>query len=119
MPGGLDGPAAQATFDTPTALVLDARGTIYVADARLGAIRRIGADGQVATLALSDPEADDAAAARPLSLALTHDGFLYIGDMARGRILQLAPTGQLGGLTGIGIDIQIGDAVSPRFARPA
>lgn len=119
VPGGLDGPAAQATFDTPTALVLDARGTIYVADARLGAIRRIGADGQVSTLALSDPEADDALLRRPLSLALTHDGFLYIGDMARGRILQLAPTGQLGGLTGIGIDIQIGDAVSPRFARPA
>ncbi|UUZ55686.1 hypothetical protein LP419_09135 [Massilia sp. H-1] len=71
MPGGLDGPAAQATFDTPTALVLDARGTIYVADARLGAIRRIGADGQVATLALSDPEADDAAAA-PAAVAGAH-----------------------------------------------
>jgi streptogramin lyase len=119
VPGAQDGAAALATFDTPVALVLDPRGGMYVADARLGAIRRIGADGQVSTLALSDPEADDPLLRRPLSLALTHDGFLYVGDMARGRILQLSPTGQLGGLTGIGIDIQIGDAQATRFARPA
>ena len=119
VPGGQDGAAAVATFDTPVALAVDARGAIYVADARLGAIRRIGADGLVSTLALSDPEADDALLRRPLSLALTHDGFLYVGDMARGRILQLSPTGQLGGLTGIGIDIAIGDAQATRFARPA
>lgn len=119
VPGGLDGAAATATFDTPAALVVDPKGNIFVADARLGAIRRIGADGQVSTLALSDPQADDALLRRPLSLALTHDGFLYVGDMARGRILQLSPTGQLGGLTGIGIDIKIGDAQATRFARPA
>ena len=119
IPGSQDGPAAQAMFDTPTALVVDGTGVLYVADARLGAIRKLGLDGQVSTLALSDPEADDPLLRRPLSLAVTHDGFLYVGDMARGRILQLAPTGQLGGLTGIGIDIQIGDAKAIRFGRPA
>lgn len=118
-PGAQDGGADVATFDTPAALAVDAQGRIYVADARLGAIRRIGADGQVSTLVLSDPEADDALLRRPVSLALTHDGFLYVGDMARGRILQLSPAGQLGGLTGIGIDIRIGDAEAIRFARPA
>lgn len=119
VPGQLDGPAAQAMFDTPVALAVDAHANIYVADARHGAIRKVGADGQVSTLALSDPEADDALLRRPVSLALTGDGFLYVGDMARGRILQLSPAGQLGGLTGIGIDIQIGDAAAIRFARPA
>lgn len=117
--GGLDGAAAQAMFDTPTALAIDRNGVVFVADGRLGAIRRLGTDGQVGTLALSDPEADDAMLRRPLSLAMTHDGFLYIGDMARGRILQLAPSGRLDGLTGIGIDIKIGDAAATRFARPA
>jgi len=119
VPGNLDGPAAQAMFDTPTALAIDAQGAVFVADTRHGAIRKLGLDGIVTTLALSDPEADDPLLRRPVSLALTNDGFLYVGDMARGRILQLSPAGQLGGLTGIGIDIQIGDATSIRFGRPA
>lgn len=119
VPGHLDGPAAQAMFDTPTGIAVDAAGAVYVADTRHGAIRKLGPDGQVVTLALSDTEADDPMLRRPVSLAVTHDGYLYIGDMARGRVLQLSPAGVLGGLTGIGIDIQIGDAVSTRFGRPA
>jgi sugar lactone lactonase YvrE len=119
FPGLADGPAAQALFDTPTGLALDAKGNLFIADSQNGAIRRLGADGQVSTLAQTDPAADDPLLRRPLSLALTADGFLYVGDMARGRILQLAPGGELRGLTGIGIDIEIGDATSVRFGRPA
>lgn len=118
-PGFADGPAALALFDTPTGLALDDKGNLFIADTHNGAIRKLGANGQVVTLATTDTEADDPLLRRPLSLALTADGFLYVGDMARGRILQLAPTGELRGLTGIGIDIQIGDAGAVRFGRPA
>lgn len=117
--GMLDGPAAAAMFDTPSGIAIDDKGVLYVADTRLGAIRRLGADGVVTTLAQSIPEADDPLLRRPLALAVTHDGVLYVGDMSRGRILQLSAGGQLTGLTGIGIDIAIGDARSVRFARPA
>lgn len=117
--GQLDGPAAAAMFDTPAAIAAGPDGVLYVADVRTGAIRRIGLDGLVTTLAQTEPEADDPLLRRPVALALTHDGYLYVGDMARGRILQLSPAGQLGGLTGIGIDIEIGDAVATRLARPA
>jgi hypothetical protein len=50
-PGYLDGAALGAQFDTPCALVLDAAGQIYIADARNEAIRKLGADGQVGTVA--------------------------------------------------------------------
>lgn len=118
-PGQLDGPGAAAMFDTPAAIAASADGVLYVADVRSGAIRRIGLDGQVLTLAHTPPDVDDPLLRRPVALALTHDGYLYVGDMARGRILQLSPAGQLGGLSGIGIDIAIGDASATRLNRPA
>ncbi len=118
-PGFADGPAAAALFDTPTGLALDARGNLFIADTQNGAVRKLGVDGQVSTLARTGPEAHDPLLRRPLALAMTFDGVLYVGDMARGRILQLAPGGELRGLTGIGIDIEIGDARSVRFGRPA
>jgi len=118
-PGLADGPAAAALFDTPTGLAIDRRGTLFIADTQNGAIRALGADGQVRTLARAEPQADDSLLRRPLALALSADGFLYVGDMARGRILQLSPAGELRGLTGIGIDIEVGDARSVRFGRPA
>lgn len=119
VPGMQDGPAAAAMFDTPTGIAIDAKGVLYVADTRFGAIRKLGLDGMVTTLVQSVPDADDPLLRRPLALAVTADGFLYVGDMSRGRILQVTPAGVLGGLTGIGIDIEIGDAKSVRFARPA
>jgi sugar lactone lactonase YvrE len=118
-PGFADGPAADARFDTPTGVAIDAKGTLFIADTQNGAIRKLGADGQVSTLAQTDKEAHDPLLRRPLALAISADGVLYVGDMARGRILQLTPGGQLHGLTGVGIDIPIGDATGVRFARPA
>ncbi|MES2015639.1 MAG: gluconolaconase [Pseudomonadota bacterium] len=118
-PGYADGMGAAALFDTPTGIALDAKGTLYIADTQNSAIRTLALDGQVGTLARSDPQDDTALLRRPLALALTTDGYVYVGDMARGRILQVAPTGELRGLTGIGIDIEIGDSGSVRFSRPA
>lgn len=119
VPGDLDGRAQAARFDTPTALVVDAEGSILVADTQNGAIRKLSRDGTVTTLARAPVDAGQPLMRRPVSLALTHDGVLYVGDMARGRILQVSPAGQLRGLTGIGIDFHPGDESAARFARPA
>ncbi|MGZ8294137.1 MAG: gluconolaconase [Telluria sp.] len=119
MPGDLDGPALEARFDTPCAIVADADGNLYIADTQNGAIRKLSRDGQVTTLARAPAEAEDPLMRRPVSLALTHDGVLYVGDMARGRILQVAPSRELRGLTGVGIDFQVGDDKAARFVRPA
>ncbi|WP_229427340.1 NHL repeat-containing protein [Massilia atriviolacea] len=118
-PGYADGPAAGAQFDTPTSVALDAKGTLYVADTGNGAVRKLGPDGQVATLAMAPEDAEKPLLRRPVALALTHDGFLYVGDIWRGRILQISPDGRLQGLTGIGVDIEIGDEKAVRFSRPS
>ncbi|WP_229423800.1 NHL repeat-containing protein [Massilia frigida] len=118
-PGYVDGAADAARFDTPTSVVVDARGNLYVADTSNGALRKLAPDGQVSTLAIAPQDADKPLLRRPVGLALTHDGFLYVGDIWRGRILQVSPDGSLRGLTGIGVDIEIGDHKALRFSRPS
>ncbi len=44
--GRVDGPALQASFNTPSGIAADAQGNLYVADTGNHAIRRIGTDGQ-------------------------------------------------------------------------
>jgi sugar lactone lactonase YvrE len=91
-PGSQDGPGVSAGFDTPSAIVVDKDGTLFVADTGNDAIRRIDKTGTVTTLA---PPLDDGRALlrRPVALALTHDGYLYAGG-AGGRIVQLDPRGE-------------------------
>ena len=115
-PGLLDGAAAGALFDTPSALALDAQGGLYVADTGNEVIRKLSADGQVSTFATTQGSLP--AMRRPAALALTRDGYLYVADLARGKVLQVGPDGVVRGLTGIGIDIEIGDAATPRLRRP-
>ena len=50
-PGWRDGPGAQAQFDGPMGLAVDAAGRVIVADAYNDRIRAIAPDGQVTTLA--------------------------------------------------------------------
>ena len=112
QPGFLDGQAADARFDTPCALAVDAQGNVWIADLRNHAIRKLAPDGTVSTLASTLPEDTEALLRRPLSIAVTHDGFLYVGESAHGRILQFSPDGQMTALTGA-------SALSERLLRPS
>lgn len=49
--GSADGVGADARFSSPDDVVVDASGTLYVADTQSGRIRRIATDGTVTTLA--------------------------------------------------------------------
>jgi sugar lactone lactonase YvrE len=93
-PGLLDGMAASASFDTPSALAVTTNGTLYVADTGNNAIRRIGLDGTVTTIAAPAEGERRAPLRRPVGLALTRDGYLYIAASSGGRILQLTPEGE-------------------------
>ncbi len=119
VPGNLDGPAGQALFDTPSALAVNAQGVIWIADLRNESVRKLTPDGMVSSVMGVSATDEKLQIQRPVSLAATADGFVYVGDMARGRIWQIDPAGAVHGLTGLGIDIAIGDALTPRLARPA
>jgi sugar lactone lactonase YvrE len=108
-PGYQDGAGSEAHFDTPTALVVDEAGVVWVADSRNDVIRRIEPGGTVSTLQLI-PE-HQYGMRRPISLALTHDGYLYAGELAPGRVFQLSRNGEWRVLTG--------DTQHQRMARPA
>ncbi|MFC5513893.1 gluconolaconase [Massilia jejuensis] len=93
-PGHADGPGPAATFDTPSAIAAARDGSLFVADTGNNAIRRIGPDGVVSTLAAAAEGERRPLLRRPTGLALTGDGYLYIAA-GGGRVLQLAPDGAL------------------------
>jgi len=102
-PDDIDGPALQARFDTPCALAVAADGTLLIADTRNNAIRKLGIDGQVSTIAsVPATERDrNALLRRPIALALAADGTLYIASAAHGRVMRMTPDGRLDALSDI------------------
>ena len=92
--GYADGPAGNALFDTPCAIVVSPDGTLIVADTGNHRLRKI-ANGQVSTLPVSFlEEVNPADLRKPVGLALTHDGFLYVTEPDRARVVQIAPDGR-------------------------
>lgn len=101
VPGMADGPGAQARFDTPGGLAITAGGELLVADTANDAIRKLGKDGQVSTVAAA-PEGDrDAPLRSPLALAATADGYLYVASARHGRVARITPTGAVAALVDV------------------
>lgn len=130
--GAQDGALGVATFGSPTALAVDAAGTLYVADRANHTIRRIAADGTVTTIAgmNCEPGTDDGvgAAARfngPAGLAVDSRGVLYVADTGNHAVRQIDPDGRVRTIAGrkpSGQDRGYGDTdgagASARFWNP-
>ncbi len=96
---GDGGPATQAEFDTPSAVALDAAGNLYIADSYNYAIRRVGTDGRIFTVAGqgtvpgfsgdSGPAAS-ALLAFPTGVAVDSAGNYYIADYSNVRVRKVA-----------------------------
>ncbi|HEY9843958.1 MAG TPA: spondin domain-containing protein, partial [Candidatus Obscuribacterales bacterium] len=119
-----DGPADQARFQRPGGMVLDPPGNLYVADTGNHAIRKLGADGRVSTLAgngsagFGDGPADQARFNSPNGLALDGAGNLYVSDTGNHAIRKISPTGQVSTLTGGQAGDADGLAAAARFRLP-
>jgi sugar lactone lactonase YvrE len=87
VPGALDGAAAEARFNTPSGVALDAGGTIYVADTGNGVVRTISPAGTVSTSAMP---ADGLF--RPTGIATGSTGDVFVTD-DRGRIVEIRQDG--------------------------
>lgn len=105
--GYLDGNANQAKFDTPSDLVVDANGIIYVTDASNDKIRKITPQGVVSTYAGStrgdlDGNALSAQFRVPRGIAVDAQGTLYIADFNH-KIKKITPQGQVITIAGNGM----------------
>jgi sugar lactone lactonase YvrE len=109
--GNADGVGPAAQFHGPSAVAVDANGTIYVADPGNYRIRKIAPDGTVTTLAGStsgyvDDQGSAAMFNYPFSVALDSSGRLYVLDRssvtrirvvtADGKVSTLATLSDLG-----------------------
>lgn len=74
--GSADGAGAAARFSSPSGITVDAEGTLYVADAGSGRVRRVTPEGMVSTLA--DAVGDPLAFTTPVDVALGGDGLLVV-----------------------------------------
>ena len=93
--GHLDGPAAQAQFDGPIGIAVDALGNVYLADTYNDRIRKIAPDGNVSTVAgmglgYNDGPASDALFDTPCGIAVAAEGALIVADIGNHRLRKIA-----------------------------
>jgi predicted outer membrane repeat protein len=100
QPGFADGAPADARFNMPQALAVDAAGNVYVADTGNNTIRKIAlTNGVTTTLAgtgtagTGDGSGLQAHLSAPAGIAIDADGDVYIGDTGNNtiRVLQTGP----------------------------
>jgi sugar lactone lactonase YvrE len=114
--GYANGPAADAQFEGPRSVAVDAGGTVYVADAGNHSIRAISPDGQVTTLAGAeepgyvDGQGLEARFNFLSGIAVDAKGNLYVADTANHSIRKITPEGEVTTLAGNG---KPGDADGP------
>jgi uncharacterized protein (TIGR03437 family) len=108
--GGDGGGATGALLDTPTAVVLDAAGNLYIADTNNNRIRKVGTDGNINTFAGTGTGAGsgdggpaiNAAFNTPEGLAIDNAGNIYVADTSSHRIRKITPDGTITTVAGNG-----------------
>ena len=129
-PGGDNGPAIEASLDSPHDVSVDSRGRVVLTDTRHGYLRRVDEDGVIGSIAGTAFQRDlgDGGPARSASLfhvqSVVHapNGDAYVGD-AIGRVRRIdAATGVISTVAGVGIQGYSGDggpAVAARIGAPS
>jgi sugar lactone lactonase YvrE len=107
--GSTDGPGATARFNGATALAVDLKGNIIVADTHNNLVRKITPDGVVSTLG-GKPGTDEAKTVngkgsevrfgQPRGVAIDAAGNIYIADELFGTVRKIAPDGTTTTLAG-------------------
>jgi hypothetical protein len=97
------GPAVEAELSTPHNALGDGAGNIYIADKDAHAIRRVGLDGKIVTVAGDNSPGDgpdeptpalESQLNQPNGLWVRGDGTVYILDLGNQKIRRLDPDGR-------------------------
>jgi RHS repeat-associated protein len=123
--GGDGGPATQARLHGPTAVVVEADGTYYVADQDNHRIRKVSPDGTITTVAGSGEagsagDGGPAVAAQidePVDVALYPDGSFLVAEYGGHRIRRVSPDGVITTVVGTGEQGFSGDGGPAAQAR--
>ena len=126
-PGSTDGTNNTARFNDPAGIAIATDGTIFVADNQNHAVRRIGTNGVVTTLAglpgapgSADGSGSSARFDCPTGLTLGPDGALYVSDTGNHTIRRVTTNGVTTTLVGFAgnADYADGPASTARFNQP-
>lgn len=95
---GADGnPATQVGLQNPKGIAVDAVGTLYIAEAGSGRVRKVGADGVISTLGgggpfRSDPVAVNMKLLNPQGVAVDSRGNVYVAEL-NNLVRMISPAG--------------------------
>jgi hypothetical protein len=98
---GNGGPAVDATLNTPSAVAVDSKGDVYIADTENNMVREVTPDGIIRTVAGTGRpgysgdggRAVDAKLDNPSGLAVNAQGDLFIADTVNNVIREVTPNG--------------------------
>jgi len=121
--GFADG-TANAKFDKPTGIAVDAQGNVYVADTSNNRIRKITPEGIVITIAgdgtngFSDGIGTDAQFSFPNQIAIDSQGNLIASDTGNDKIRKITPENVVTTLAGSTAGFSDGVGVIAQFSGP-
>lgn len=126
---GDGGTATSALLNSPTQIVMDPTGDIYIADYGNNKVRKLSTAGVITTVAGNGTPgfsgdgglATNAELAYPFGVALDSAGNLYISDLNNLRIRKVTPTGIISTVAGNGNSGSTGDggaALNATFEQP-
>lgn len=125
--GTEDGPSADARFQSPSGLVFDNAGNLFVADTGNRTVRKISPDGVVSTFAgmpgqegTLDGTGPSARFIFPMGLAIDKNGVLFLVDLG-GAVRKITPSRVVTSVAGLAMTTGSadGEGAAARFNNPS
>lgn len=116
--GGDGGPAAEAELDSPAGIALAPDGALYIADSLNDRLRRVSAEGTIATVAA---DLTTGGLHQPRAVTVGLAGVRYLADTDHHRVWRIDPGGATRPAAGTGVPGFSGDggpATDARLHRP-